>query len=368
MSKLDFAVPKERMSKIVHFRLPASASEQLIRYLDPAKGLFSIHDVARKFTTEALAQRKLQRLLTTFNAADLKGFRVFEGDSSHVLSDLPARTFRACVTSPPFWRQRDYNHPNQLGQERDPDVYIHRLADILTEVRRLLTDDGTLWVNLDDSYYNKRLMGIPWRLALELQRRGWYWRAEIVWTKASTPEAVKDRPTRAHEPVLLFSKRQRYFYDFEAILEPHDNQWALDCIKKARVVGEINRPKNNPFSKDERRANGTRGNTRAQFGMLMNPAGKNRRDVWAIKAEKSRSSHSAVMPVSLAEICIRAATQTGDLVLDPFCGTGTTGVAALRYGRRFVGVDLLKEFVAESDERIKKVMLQVHGNYQIAEL
>ena len=150
-------------------------------------------------------------------------------------------------------------HRGQLGRERPPEQYVSRLADILTEVHRTLRDDGTLWVNLDDTYWRKQLAGIPWRLAMELQHRGWFWRAEIVWAKASTPEAVKDRPTRAHEAVLLFSKRQNYFYDYEALLEPHDKAWALDCIKKAQEAGLSGRPQNNPFSKDERRAEGYAG-------------------------------------------------------------------------------------------------------------
>src|SRR5258708_3962767 len=222
MKSIDCSVPRERKSKIVHFLLPASASEQLTHHLDPAKGLCSIHDVARAFTMQTLAERERQRRLNVFHAGDLKGDQIFEGDAGRVLSGLPARTFRTCITSPPYWKQRDYRDPDQLGQERDPDVYIRRLADIFSEVQHVLCDDGTLWVNLDDSYHNKRLVGIPWRLALELQRRGWYWRAEIVWSKASTPEPVRDRPTRAHEAVLLFSKKQRYFYNFEAVLEPHD--------------------------------------------------------------------------------------------------------------------------------------------------
>ncbi len=128
-------------------------------------------------------------------------------------------------------------------------------------------------------YWRKQLAGIPWRLALELQRRGWFWRSETVWAKASTPESVKDRPTRAHEAVLLFSKRQRYYYDHEAVLEPHDSAWARDCIRKTQASGVTGSPENNPFSKDQRRAKGTRGISRTDFGALMNPSGRNKQDV-----------------------------------------------------------------------------------------
>ena len=209
--------------------------------------------------------------------------------------------------------------------------------------------------------FGSNLPGIPWRLALELQRRGWWWRAEIVWAKASTPESVRDRPTRAHEAVLLFSKRQRYYYDYEALLEPHDSEWAKDCIRKAQESGLTGRPENNPFSKDERRAKGTRGITRAEFGAVMNPRGRNKRDVWTIKAEKPRGSHSAVMPVALAEFCIRAGSRAGDVILDPFCGSGTTGAAALCLNRKFVGVDLLKRFVDETRQRLHEAEISASG-------
>lgn len=150
------------------------------------------------------------------------------------LTKLPPALCEMRLTSPPYWKQRDYGHHNQIGQERSPERYIGRLGDVFDEVYRVLPKDGTLWVVIDDSYYREQLVGIPWRLAFELQRRGWFWRAEIVWVKASTPEACKDCLTRAPEAVRLFSKRRAgYSYDYEVILEPHDNPWAIDCIKKA---------------------------------------------------------------------------------------------------------------------------------------
>ena len=202
---------------------------------------------------------------------------------------------------------------------------------------------------------------MPWRLAFELQRRGWFWRSEIVWAKASTPEACKDRPTRAHESVLLFSKRRaRYFYDYQAILEPHNNPWAIDCIKKAQESGLTGRPQNDPFlSKEERRIRGAKGITRAEYGALMNPNGKNKRDVWHIPSEKFKGLHSAVMQVPLAETCVLAGSMPGDVVVDPFCGAGTTGVAALKHGRKFVGIDLLPRFVRMATDRLTEVDVPV---------
>jgi DNA modification methylase len=357
MKSATFEPPRERKTAIIHFRVPSSVETSLSAQIDPTTRLRSIHDVARTLALQALAERERQRQLLALNVYNLKDYALLDGDAGRLLPHLPAKAFRTCITSPPYWRQRNYgNHPEQLGQERSPEQYINRLADIFTHVHRALADDGTLWLNIDDSYHHKELVGIPWRLAFELQRRGWHWRAEIVWAKASTPEPVKDRPTRAHEAVLLFSKKRNYFYDFNAILEPHDSAWALDCIRKAQESNLTERPKTNPFSKDKRHLNEMRGITRAEYGTLMNPNGKNKRDVWSINAERLGGSHPAVMPVALAEVCVLAGSRPGDVVLDPFAGTGTTGVAALENGRRFVGVELVSRFVRMAHQRLKLVV------------
>jgi DNA modification methylase len=281
----------------------------------------------------------------------LPRFTILEGEALRALSGLPSKVARTCITSPPYWRMRDYRHADQLGRERTAEQYIDKLITILMEVYRVLADDGTLWLNVADVYQNKQLVGIPWTLALELKKRGWWWRAVIVWDKASKPESVKDRPTRAHEPILLFAKSSEYYYDFEALLEPHQSAWALDCIRKAQKSGATAR-REKIFSKDQRRAEP--GITRADFGVLMNPKGRNRRDVWRITGAKHRGFHSAVMPQALAELCIRAGSQEGDLVLDPFCGTGTSGLAALKLGRKFIGIDLLKRFAVEARQRLSE--------------
>jgi len=344
---------RERKSGLIQFRVTPSVEKQLASHLDGSAKITSLDKVARRLLLEALDQRELDRKLDGFDANELQNYQVFEGDALRVLPKLPAKAFQTCICSPPYWRQRDYGHPAQLGREPSSDVYINRLAEAFMAVHRVLRDDGTLWIVIDDTYWKKQLAGIPWRLALDLQRRGWVWRSEIAWVKASTPEPAKDRPTRAHEAVLLFSKRKNYFYDHAPVLEPHDNPWAIDCIQKAQAAGLKGRPKTNPFSKDQRRSNGSRGITRAEYGTLMNPAGKNRRDVWFINSEKHRGSHSAVMPVRLAELCIRASTKAGDLVLDPFAGVGTSGIAALKLGRRFVGVELVPDFVYSAGERLQ---------------
>jgi site-specific DNA-methyltransferase (adenine-specific) len=353
--------PRERKTSVIHFRVPSSVAASLAAEIDPAAGVKSVGDVARALALQALAERERHRQLSAFDASNLKSHEIFEGDAVRILSALPAKAFRTCVTSPPYWRQRNYgNHPDQMGQESTPEQYINRLADVFEQVQRVLANDGTLWLNIGESYRHKELVGVPWRLAFELQRRGWRWRAEIVWAKVGKPEPVKDRPTRSHEAVLLFSKQRRYFYDYRAILEPH-GEWAVDCIRKAQASGFNGRPRTPLFNKEQRYERGMRGVSRAEFGALMNPDGKNKRDVWAIPVEKFRGAHSAVMPVALADICIRAGSRAGDVVLDPFCGTGTTGAAAIRLGRKFVGIDLLKKFVEEARHRLREVTVSGTG-------
>jgi site-specific DNA-methyltransferase (adenine-specific) len=349
----------ERKSRVLNFRIPPSVEAQLSAALDPGAGVTSPDQAARKILLEALAEREQERRLSALSVGNVRRWEVYTGDAATVLRKLPPKICRTCVTSPPYWHQRNYGHPDQIGQERTPERYINRLADVFEEVHRVLTDDGTLWVAVDDSYWKKQLVGVPWRLAFELQRRGWFWRSEIVWAKASTPEACKDRPTRAHEAVLLFSKRRAgYCYDYQAILEPHDNPWAIDCIHKAQESRLTGRPRNDPFlSKAERRNSGQHGITRAEYGALMNPNGKNKRDVWSIPSEKFKGLHSAVMPVRLAELCALATSQPGDLVLDPFCGAATTGVAALKNGRRFIGIDLVLRFVQMAEDRLAEVVV-----------
>lgn len=347
---------RERKTKVLNFRVPPSVQEQLLSFIDPSRKITSADKAARELLIETLAGKDQDRKISTLNVDNFPEFQVFCGDAEAVLSKLPKASCRTCITSPPYFRQRDYGHPAQIGHERSIRRYVSRLADAFDEVHRLLTEDGALWVVIDDSYWKKQLMGVPWRLAFELQERGWFWRAEIVWSKSSTPEAAKDRPTRAHEAVLLFSKRRAdYFYNYEAILEPHTNPWAIDCIAKAQERGLNGRPRSNPFSKDQRRAEGARGITRAEYGALMNPNGKNCRDVWQINTEKYSGSHSAVMPLALAQRCVLATSQPGDVILDPFCGTATTGVAALSNNRKFLGVELVPRFLKFAEQRLNAI-------------
>lgn len=264
---------------------------------------------------------------------------IIVGDAREILRGFADSTFRCAVTSPPYWGLRDYGIKGQIGSESDVNDYISDLVKVFAEVRRVLTEDGTLWLNIGDSYTSggrtwrdddaknkgrgmsyraptpvglkpKDLIGVPWKLAFALQAEGWYLRTDIVWNKPNCqPESVKDRPTRSHEFVFLFSKSERYYYDWESILEP-----ALDRQQRA----------------------------------------KNRRTVWNINTEPYPGSHFAVFPKALVRLCVLAGSQSGDRVLDPFLGSGTTGVVCNEAGRRCTGIELKPEYADLARERLLK--------------
>lgn len=271
------------------------------------------------------------------------------GDALDTLRTLPAAAFQACVTSPPYYGLRDYGVDGQIGLEATPDAYIARLVDVFREVRRVLRDDGTLWVNVGDSYAANRtaqvsptkwptlpqgqsssvppgckpkdLLGIPWLLAFALRADGWYLRRDIIWHKPNPmPESVRDRPTSAHEYVFLLSKSPRYVYDADAVAEP------FICAAEVRVAT----PKNLAMGKAPTRP----------MNAPLDKVGRNRRSVWTIATEPCAVAHYAVMPNALAELCVLAGTKAGDHVLDPFGGGGTTGLVAERLNRHSTLIDL----------------------------
>jgi len=265
-----------------------------------------------------------------------EGSRIIIGDSRDVLGSLPSGAFRCCITSPPYWALRDYGETGQIGAETNVDDYVANLTDVFREVRRTLSDDGTLWLNVGDSYTSgnrtwrdadrknparamsyrpptprglkpKDLVGVPWRVAFSLQAEGWYLRSDIIWHKPNCqPESVKDRPTCAHEYVFLFSKSERYFYDYEAIREP-----AM---------------------------------TRTGY--------RNRRSVWTIETEPCPDAHFATFPRKLVEPCVLAGSEPGDCLLDPFFGSGTVGVVASALGRSFLGIEIKPDYVEIARRRL----------------
>ena len=258
---------------------------------------------------------------------------VFQGDAEVLLKQFPSNFFRCCITSPPYWGLRDYGTEGQIGAEEEPSDYICHLVAVFEQVYRVLTEDGTLWLNIGDSYTSgnrgyrapdkknpvramsyraktpdglkpKDLIGIPWRLAFALQKADWYLRSDIIWEKPNCmPESVKDRPTRAHEYVFLFTKSLKYYYDYESIREP---------------------------------------------------SGRNRRTIWSIPTDPFPGAHFATFPQKLVEPCILAGSQPDDWVLDPFFGSGTVGVVCEQQHRNYVGIELNPEYVNIAVERVRR--------------
>lgn len=296
------------------------------------------------------------------------------GDCRDVLDTLPEKHFQTCVTSPPYFGLRDYGHPSQMGLEPTPDEFEAALVEVFRKVRRVLRDDGTVWLNIGDSYGrgarvdnvndNKRgasantghvsltaaqaygqgarvhlkpkdLIGIPWRVAFALQADGWTLRQEIIWHKPNPmPESVTDRCTKAHESVFLLSKGPRYFFDAAAIAEPAVyGTWPN--VSEKHIAGV-------------RSAIGGG----AAAGAKENAETRNRRSVWTIATEPFREAHYAVMPPKLAQDCIKAGSKPGDHVLDPFGGAGTTALCADRLQRHATLIELNPVNVAMSRNRI----------------
>ncbi len=273
---------------------------------------------------------------------------IYPGDCLESLQRMRCESVHCCVTSPPYWGMRDYGVDGQIGLEATPEEYVAKMVDVFREVRRVLRGDGTLWLNLGDTYNSnphgsrdpnrwpkqqrndhtpdnkprchalkaKDLCGIPWRVALALQADGWYLRQDIIWHKPNPmPESVRDRCTKAHEYIFLLSKEPKYHYDHEAIKEP------------ATYAGQ------------------SRGGSKKY-------ATRNKRSVWTVSPRPLKGAHFAVFPPALIEPCILAGCPKGGTVLDPFAGSGTTAEVAIQHGRKAVLCELNAEYVEMQKERL----------------
>ncbi|MEC6413645.1 DNA-methyltransferase [Achromobacter xylosoxidans] len=339
--------------------------------------------------------------------------KCYLGDCRDVLRDLAASGIKAqtCVTSPPYFGLRDYGVDGQIGLESTPEAYISKMVEVFREVRRVLADDGTLWLNIGDSYAStapgtrnspqikgsksnaeqwanvrpdlrehgikpKDLIGIPWMLAFALRADGWYLRQDIIWNKPNPmPESVEDRCTKAHEYVFLFSKSPRYLFDADAIKEPaaasSHARWAQDVEAQRgsdRVPGKSNGPmkavggrsRRDSFKRDDsKRAQAIPGQTAGTHRedrpeSEWDTAVRNRRSVWTVATTPYSGAHFAVMPEALVEPCILAGSRPGDIVLDPFMGSGTVAAVAQRLGRRWLGAELNPDYLALQAERTRQ--------------
>lgn len=297
--------------------------------------------------------------------------RLLLGDALEQLRTLPSESVHTCVTSPPYYNLRDYGIAGQIGNETSVEEYLQKLVRVFREVRRVLREDGTLWVNMGDSYATrsgkqpptntrnsyghtekrtpqgykyKDLIGVPWQLAFALREDGWYLRQDIVWYKTNAMlESVKDRCTKSHEYIFLLSKSERYYFNAAAIREP------VTSIKgNARTFrGGGTYVGGQSYSNSACVERKSHGNCENQAGY------RNKRDVWPVSTTGFRGAHFAVFPEKLIEPCVVAGCPESGIVLDPFMGSGTTGVVAKRLGREFIGIDLNSEYIEISANRIK---------------
>jgi len=329
--------------------------------------------------------------------------RIICGDCLDVLKTLPAESVNCCVTSPPYWGLRSYvpddspDKPLEIGLDATPEAYVARLVEVFREVRRALTDDGTLWCNLGDSYMAaqggrqsaagllpksgtrrthgnprqrddvdcsswstrdvtekvilnqgsglkpKDLVGIPWRVAFALQADGWYLRQDIIWHKPNPmPESVRDRCTKAHEYMFLLSKSARYYYDAEAVKEDAQHP-------------EIRHKSSNKSDAQEAAFHGRAPTNLGRCG-TSDDGKRNRRDVWTVATHPYKEAHFATFPPDLIRPCVRAGCPAGGTVLDPFAGAGTTGLVALEEGRDFLGIELNPEYVGLIEKRLAPLL------------
>lgn len=270
--------------------------------------------------------------------------QILIGDCRGQMQSLADGSVQTCVTSPPYFGLRDYGMDGQLGLEPSPADFVAAMVEVFREVRRVLADDGTLWLNLGDSYgAAKQLLGIPWRVALALQSDGWHLRQDIIWHKPNPmPESVRDRCTKAHEYIFLLSKSPKYFFDADAIKEP--SIW----------YGKDARSDKGNIRYEGKRTQDTSGKN-GQQGFATVTEFRNKRSVWTVTTKPFKGAHFATFPPELIEPCVLAGSRTGDTVLDPFGGSGTTAGVAIKHGRNAVLCELNPEYAALVPNRIAQI-------------
>ena len=299
------------------------------------------------------------------------------GDCREIMRSWKAEGIKAqmCVTSPPYFGLRDYGHEGQIGLEQTPEEYIAAMVEVFRCVRDVLADDGTLWLNIGDSYAStgghtklgetsqrqgranvqeqhkvkgyaggdgikiKDLIGIPWMLAFALRADGWYLRQDIIWHKPNPmPESVRDRCTKAHEYIFLLSKSERYYFDSEAMKEPA--KVSSEGIRfGGKKYGDSDDPKHATKS----------GNVSKEYDKA------NKRSVWTVATRPYKGAHFATFPPALIEPCVLAGSRPGDIVLDPFMGSGTTAAVAKQHGRQYIGCELNEDYWPLQEERIRAI-------------
>jgi len=310
---------------------------------------------------------------------------IIHGNCLEVLKTLPDQFVNCCVTSPPYFGLRDYGVDEQIGLEPTPEEYVFRLVEVFREVKRVLRDDGTLWLNLGDSYSSggrttqcksslrhgencntahppvipgikpKDLIGIPWAVAFALRSDGWYLRSDIIWSKPNPmPESVTDRPTKSHEYIFLLSKSEKYYYDNESVKEICSKSSVEDYQRRKSLDNKINA--NGRYS-------AIRGDLcRSRRDYMPEDFRRNKRTVWVVSTKAFSGAHFATFPEELIKPCILAGCPEEGIVLDPFFGAGTTGLVSLTHNRRFIGIELNPEYIEIAKSRLSPWLHQSRLN------
>ena len=290
-----------------------------------------------------------------FKEKELKN-QILLGDIREVSSAIPDNFVQAIITSPPYFGHRKYAEDDEakkeIGREKNLEEYISNLVSCFELIKPKLKENGLLWLNLGDTYRKKQLLGVPWRVALALQDKGWILRSDIIWKKTNAmPSSVKDRPTTDHEYVFLFSKTTNYYYDADAIREPH-----ITFTEKSKMKGGRKHLGKKNGTPEQGKNAGNSNLHDGRWDQAFHPKGRNKRTVWEISLGKYRDAHFAVFPEKLVEMCLLASTKKNDFVLDPFAGSGTTGVVAKRNNRNFIGVELVEKYQQMAQKRIQKTV------------
>ncbi|MBI4128314.1 MAG: site-specific DNA-methyltransferase [Parcubacteria group bacterium] len=315
------------------------------------------------------------------------------GDCRDVLKTLDGESVHCCVTSPPYWGLRDYGVVGQLGLEKTPEEYVQNLLDVFTEVMRVLRRDGTLWLNLGDSYSGsgkgqhsdgwhdpkksktdgmklengvipqglkpKDLVGIPWRVAFALQSSGWFLRCDIIWSKPNPmPESVLDRPTRAHEYIFLLTRSKKYYYDHQIIMEDAvTDESRPDGVVRDREYGYESKQRKLRESKKRGEFMGKTKDMKGREAFRAVRVKRNKRSVWEVASQPYADAHFAVFPSELIRPCILAGCPDGGTVLDPFAGSGTTGLIAEQEGRNAILIELNDAYIKLQRKRTAQTSL-----------
>jgi DNA modification methylase len=340
-------------------------------------------------------------------------YAIYCGDTASILKTIPSECVHCVITSPPYWGLRDYGVSAQIGLEDTLEEYVEKITEVFNEIKRVLKKNGTVWLNLGDSYAGsghgygseikgkqktnrgalfmaqmrpfeipeglkvKDLVGIPWRIAFALQANGWYLRSDIIWHKPNPmPESVKDRPTKSHEYLFFLTKTSKYYYDIDAIREPH--HWIdhrlnrMEQYRKKVQSATLNSATTSKSNQSVMRQSSGNGNESGRWRgrkkgtgtnreSVNHPLGRNKRTVWTVPTQPFKEAHFATFPEKLVEPCLLAGCPPNGLVLDPFCGSGTTGVVALRHHRNFIGIELNPKYVEMAEKRIT----ETHGLFAV---